>query len=69
MMNLLFTCSDDVFKEIVVAFIRHYSRKTHMRVKEVWEMMFGKGTKFNDLLDDRIEVAYCLSALMESLTC
>lgn len=69
MKNLLFTCSDDALKEIVVAFMQRYSHKTHTSIKDTWSMMFGEGAKFSDILDDRIEVAHCLGALMESLVC
>lgn len=62
-------CSDEAFKMIVVGCMRYYSYKTHMRIKEVWDMMFGEGAKFKDVLDDRYEATCCIRALMESLTC
>jgi hypothetical protein len=68
MSNVLLTCSDEMFKEITVGCMKYYRRKTHMHIKEIWDMMFGSETKFKDVLSDRKEAACCVTALIGSLT-
>ena len=68
MKNVLLTCPDKMFKEITVGCMKYYRRKTHSRMKEIWDMMFGNGATFDDVLEDRVEAVYCITALIGSLT-
>jgi len=71
MIKLLLVCSDETFKGIVGDCIHYYCKSQYedekMDYGEVWEMMFGENTTWDEVLSDKVEVAHCLIALIESM--